>query len=103
MRILVAYATKHGSTQQVGQAIADALRVHDAEVEFGPARGVRGIIGDQDLVVLGAPIYSGRWHRNAHTGSSNVTATSCSRCPSPCSGWDRGSPAKMHGSAHGAS
>jgi menaquinone-dependent protoporphyrinogen oxidase len=66
MHVLVAYATKHGSTQEVAEAIAAALRAQGAEVEFRSAREVRGPIGDQDLVVLGAPIYSGRWHRDAH-------------------------------------
>ena len=66
MHALVAYATKHGSTQQVAEAIANTLQAHGAQVEIRPAREVHEPIGDQDLVVLGAPIYSGRWHRDAH-------------------------------------
>ena len=55
MHALVAYATKHGSTQQVAEAIASTLQAHGAQVEVRPAREVRGPIGDQDLVVHGAP------------------------------------------------
>lgn len=66
MHVLVVYATKHGSTRQVAEAIAETLQARGVEVEFHPARELRGPMGKQDLVVLGAPIYSGRWHRDAH-------------------------------------
>jgi menaquinone-dependent protoporphyrinogen oxidase len=36
-RILVAYATKHGSTLEVAEAIAVALRDRGREVDVGPA------------------------------------------------------------------
>jgi menaquinone-dependent protoporphyrinogen oxidase len=64
--VLVAYATKHGSTREVAEAVSKILRAEGVQVDLRPARGVRGPIGDRDLVVLGAPIYSGRWHRDAH-------------------------------------
>jgi menaquinone-dependent protoporphyrinogen oxidase len=64
--VLVAYATKHGSTREVAGAVSKTLRAEDVQVDLRPARGVRGPIGDRDLVVLGAPIYSGQWHRDAH-------------------------------------
>jgi menaquinone-dependent protoporphyrinogen oxidase len=66
MNVLVAYATKNGSTQQVAEAIAAALRERDAQVVILPARSVREPVTGYDLVVLGAPLYSGRWHRDAH-------------------------------------
>jgi menaquinone-dependent protoporphyrinogen IX oxidase len=56
--ILVAFATKAGSTEQVAAAIADALRKS--------ARDVREPASQWGCIVLGAPIYSGRWHRDAH-------------------------------------
>lgn len=64
--VLVVYATRHGSTQQVAEAVATAARAGGAEVHRLPARSVRRPLGPWDLVVLGAPIYSGRWHREAH-------------------------------------
>jgi len=64
--VLVAYATKHGSTREVAEAVSKTLRAEGVQVDLRPARGVRGPIGDRDLVVLGAPVYSGRWHRDAH-------------------------------------
>ncbi len=64
--VLVAYATKHGSTREVAESISATLGELGADVELRPARDVRGSIADRDLIVLGAPIYSGRWHRDAH-------------------------------------
>jgi menaquinone-dependent protoporphyrinogen oxidase len=64
-RFLIAYATKHGSTQEVAAAIAAALRGAGAAVDLQPARTVRDL-ASFDAVVLGAPLYTGRWHRDAH-------------------------------------
>jgi len=66
VNVLVAYATKNGSTQQVADAIAGTMRERDAQVTLLPARAVREPVAGYDLVVLGAPLYSGRWHRDAH-------------------------------------
>jgi menaquinone-dependent protoporphyrinogen oxidase len=64
--VLVAYATKHGSTQEVAAAIAAALRQHGATVRSCSAAEAPGSLGEWDLVVLGGALYSGRWHRHAH-------------------------------------
>lgn len=66
MNILVAYATKNGSTQQVAEAITAALRESGTHVVIRPAGTVRESVAGYDLVVVGAPLYSGRWHRDAH-------------------------------------
>lgn len=63
MDILVTYATKNGSTQQVAEAIAATLREN---AELRPASQVRDSLAGRDLVVLGGALYSGRWHRDAH-------------------------------------
>ncbi len=62
--ILVAYATRHGSTQEVAEAIAETLRIHELPVEIHPAREVQTLEG-YSAVVLGAPIYMGRWEKDA--------------------------------------
>jgi menaquinone-dependent protoporphyrinogen oxidase len=64
--VLVAYATRHGSTAQVAGAVAGYLRSHVDEVTLAPVRDVRRPVDRYALVVLGAPLYSGRWHRDAH-------------------------------------
>jgi menaquinone-dependent protoporphyrinogen oxidase len=64
--VLVVFATKNGSTQQVADAIAGTIRSAGASVDCLPARSVRSTVDAFDLVVLGAPLYSGRWHHDAH-------------------------------------
>lgn len=66
MDVLIAYATKHGSTAQVAEKIAETARQCGAEVVLSRARAARAPVSGLDLVVLGAPLYSGRWHHDAH-------------------------------------
>jgi menaquinone-dependent protoporphyrinogen oxidase len=63
-KILVAYATVYGSTEEVAQAIAEDLRQAGAEVELQAAAKVASLEGYQ-AVVLGAPLYMFRWHKAA--------------------------------------
>jgi menaquinone-dependent protoporphyrinogen oxidase len=62
--ILVAYATKYGSTQEVAETVAATLREAGLSVTCGPARQVRDLEG-YDAIVLGAPLYMFRWHKDA--------------------------------------
>jgi menaquinone-dependent protoporphyrinogen oxidase len=39
--VLVGYATRYGSTREVAEAIAAALREHGLEVDFQPMQKVR--------------------------------------------------------------
>jgi menaquinone-dependent protoporphyrinogen oxidase len=62
--ILVAYASRFGTTAEVAQAIAVALREQGLRVELLPAEEVDDL-GPYSGVVLGGGIYIGRWHRDA--------------------------------------
>jgi menaquinone-dependent protoporphyrinogen oxidase len=62
-RILVAFATKHGSTPEVAEAVAEELRAGGAEVDVRPA-SLDGSLSDYQAVVLGAPMIFG-WHKDA--------------------------------------
>ena len=62
--ILVAYATRYGSTQEVAEAVAATLRESGLEVDIQPARKVRALAGYR-AVVMGAPIYIGSLHKDA--------------------------------------
>jgi menaquinone-dependent protoporphyrinogen oxidase len=64
-QILVASATKHGSTRQVAEAVAQRLRNHGLAVEVAWAAEVDGIATRYDAVVVGGSLYTGRWHRDA--------------------------------------
>ena len=56
-QILVAFATKNGSTEEVAAAIAGGLRDSGCDVHLRCARDVTKPVAGWDLVVLGAPIY----------------------------------------------
>jgi menaquinone-dependent protoporphyrinogen oxidase len=62
--ILVAYATKHGSTAEVAQSIAATLRRRGFEAEAVAAGTVDDLDGYSG-VVLGGSLYMGRWHADA--------------------------------------
>ena len=63
-KVLVAYASKYGSTQEGAEAIAETLRESGFEVDLQPMRKVRTLAG-YGAVVLGAPLYFGLWHKDA--------------------------------------
>ena len=62
--VLVAYATRYGSTQEVAEAVAVTLRERGLEVDLQPMRQVR-TIDQYRAVVLGAPLYMFHWHKDA--------------------------------------
>ncbi len=64
-KVLVLYDTKNGSTAEVAEAIASRLREQGATTELGLARRPPALTGWRGVVV-GAPIYSGRWMNGAH-------------------------------------
>lgn len=62
--VLVAYATRYGSTQEVAEAVAATLRERGLAVDIQPVRDVQAL--DQyRAIVLGAPLYMFHWHRDA--------------------------------------
>ena len=63
-RVLVAYASKRGSTREVADAVAAVLCEHGHEVDLEPAAKVKDSSA-YDGVVLGGSLYRGRWHRGA--------------------------------------
>src|SRR5262249_36166346 len=60
-RVLVAYATRHGSTKEVAQEIAATLDAEGMAVDVLPAANV-GHLHGYDGVVLGGALYTGRLH-----------------------------------------
>jgi menaquinone-dependent protoporphyrinogen oxidase len=63
-KILVAFATVSGSTQEIAEAVVQQLREAGLEVDIQPARSVKSLAGYR-AVVLGAPLYMFHWHRDA--------------------------------------
>lgn len=62
-RVLVIYASKHGSTREIAEAIADELGQAGLEAEAIGARDVEAL--DCDAVILGSAVHMGRWRREA--------------------------------------
>jgi menaquinone-dependent protoporphyrinogen oxidase len=63
-RTLVAYASKHGSTEEVARAIGARLRDAGHHVDLRDAAIVTDV-EPYDAVVLGGSLYMGRWHADA--------------------------------------
>ena len=56
----VVAASKHGSTSEIADTVADELRQAGLEVDRRAAEEVTSLDGF-DAVVLGSPVYGGRW------------------------------------------
>ena len=63
--ILVAFASRYGSTQEAAETVADALRQAGLRVDFELMREVKSL-EPYDAIVLGAAIYNTKWHPDAH-------------------------------------
>jgi menaquinone-dependent protoporphyrinogen oxidase len=63
-RVLVAHASRHGSTREVAEAVAATLRARGLAVQVMPA-GEVGHLRRCDAVVLGGALYTGRLHKDA--------------------------------------
>ena len=63
-RTLVAYASKHGSTEEVARAIGECLREAGHDVDIRAASAVTEV-DSYDAYVIGGSLYMGRWHADA--------------------------------------
>ncbi len=63
-RVLVAYATKFGSTGEIAETIAHVLRDGGHKATATPAREVTSLDG-WDAVILGSAVYAAHWQRDA--------------------------------------
>src|SRR5712691_4487962 len=64
MTILVAYASKHGSTQGIAERIAEKLRQLEKEAEARPVDTVEDP-GSYEALVIGSAVYYGSWLKEA--------------------------------------
>jgi menaquinone-dependent protoporphyrinogen oxidase len=63
MRVLVSTASKHGSTADIGRAIADVLTGEGIEARILAPEQVTSL-DEFDAVVLGSAVYAGRWMKS---------------------------------------
>jgi menaquinone-dependent protoporphyrinogen oxidase len=62
--VLVAYASKHGTTREVAESIARTLEELGLAVEIEAADRVHDV-APYDGVVVGGGLYTGKWHADA--------------------------------------
>ena len=72
--ILLAYATRYGSTQEVAETITTTLREDGIQVDIQPMQDVNSL-DNYTAVVLGAAIYNSRWHPEVHKFLSRYQET----------------------------
>jgi Flavodoxin len=68
MKSLIVYDTKHGTSREVAERIARAIREQGAEaelLELGSAGAGQRSVAGYDAVAIGAPFYMGQWSRKA--------------------------------------
>jgi menaquinone-dependent protoporphyrinogen oxidase len=64
MKVLVASASRHGSTTEIADAVGEALRQGGLDVDVAPM-GEVDTIYPYDAYVLGSAVYMGSWLREA--------------------------------------
>lgn len=63
-RVLVAYASKNGSTAEIAEAIGRELRLMGVDEHVLPVEQVEDVI-PYDAVILGSAVYAWSWEKNA--------------------------------------
>ena len=64
MNVLVAVASRHGSTWEIGRVIAGNLAEHDIHASLLYVDEVAGLAG-YDAVIVGSAVYRGHWLKSA--------------------------------------
>src|SRR4051794_9657417 len=62
--VLVTFASKHGSTAEIAERIAETLSTCGLQVDCMEAGEVESLAG-YDAVILGSAVYMRRWRREA--------------------------------------
>ena len=76
--VLIAYATRGGSTAEVALAIAAAMQEAGVPAEVLPVARIDSL-PDREAVILGAPLYVGHFPKEFHE-FLRVTAKHSARC-----------------------
>ena len=64
VRVLIAVASKHGATSEIGKAVASALAEEGIDAEVQPPERVAAV-DSFDAVVIGSGVYAGHWLKPA--------------------------------------
>ena len=64
MKVLVAYASRHGATKGIAERIARTLEPRGNDVTLPPADQVSAVAG-YDAFIIGSAAYTGHWLKEA--------------------------------------
>jgi menaquinone-dependent protoporphyrinogen oxidase len=78
MRVLVAAASRHGSTAEIATKLAEVLAAAGIETDVRPPAEVVSVT-PYDGVVLGSGVYAGRWLASAREFVDREAAGLCAR------------------------
>ena len=65
-KVLVAYATKYGATQEIAEKINAVLKEHGLDPDLRDVESVDGL-DEYQGVILGSAVYVGQWRKEAST------------------------------------
>ena len=80
MHVLVTVASRHGSTREIADAIAQELRMPGIDADVRHVEEVPDL-NSYDAVVLGSAIYMGNWESAANQSYNDISP---GRRPCPC-------------------
>ena len=63
-KVLVAYASKYGSTQEIAEKIGEALKQAGLQADVKPVKSVNNL-SDYKEVIIGSAMYIGNWRKEA--------------------------------------
>ncbi len=66
MRVLVSFASRHGTTEDIAKTIAARLEIRGLNVEVQDVTAVKSIDGYAGVVV-GSAVYMGKWEQSARS------------------------------------
>ena len=61
-KVLVAYASKYGSTAEIAEKIGEVLKQEGLDVDILPAKNVKNL-ADYKAVIIGSAVYIGQWYK----------------------------------------
>ena len=64
MKVLVAYASKHGATAEITEKIGQVLRESGSQVDVSPVKAIKNL-KSYDAVILGSAAYMFQWRADA--------------------------------------
>jgi menaquinone-dependent protoporphyrinogen oxidase len=64
MKVLVAYASKYGSTRGIAERIAEHLQAAGQQADVRPVQDIHDL-GGYDAVVVGSAVFAGHWMAEA--------------------------------------